>query len=585
MANILAWVRPALSTRRHLTLWLLFVGGLALIAEYITIAISHDFFMPAHRVFFRGPHPPIGISDLVARPGVLKVLLLLPATVLLSVGLCMVRFRLLIPWRGKEGRLLLALCLCIFTVVILVSTFVFHSAEVTDDENTYDFQAQTILTGRVVNPPPPGGKAFDNIFIINDGRIWVGKYTLGHPIVLALGMAVGFKSLLVVIFGVSLIPLLFAVSLELYGSRRLALLTGALASISPFLIIMSSTRLSHTTSAFFLILFFWLYLRARRGCKRSWLYALCAGLAIGFAFTVRPGTAVGFGLPFVAVMAVDLWTRKPGTMMRLGLIVLGIAPFLAGTLAYNNLVTGDALVFPFNYYNPAENMGFGPSGHTPFKGLRNLFTNAFGLNSYLFGFPVSLLFAFVLAFCKRNRGDLLNLGIIGGIVVLQFLYYHPGVDHVGPVYYYESIIPLILLSARGITAVHDALRERSTHMQHLIPMFLMVSVVVAWITFVPERLMYLHRLTTATVEPYSRLREAGVTKALVLVQSLPNPGWVYGYRSPDPNFTDDIIFCRYLDQPTNLQVTSHFPTRALYLLWYDASSGHSRVEPLSLQQN
>jgi hypothetical protein len=271
--------------------------------------------------------------------------------------------------------------------------------------------------------------------------------------------------------------------------------------------------------------------------------------------------------------------------MRLGLIVLGIAPFLAGTFAYNNLVTGNALVFPFNYYDPAENMGFGPSGHTPFMGLLNLSTNVGRLNSYLFGFPVSLLFVVVLAFLKRNRGDLLNLAIIGGIVALQFFYYSPGVDHVGPVYYYESIIPLILLSARGIGGVHDALRERYAHMQRLIPIFLLISVVVAWITFLPERLIYLHRLTVATVEPYDRLREAGVTNALVLVQSLPRPGWVFGYRNPDPNFTDDIIFCRYLDQPTNLRVISHFPTRAVYLLWYDKSSGQSRVEPVSGWQN
>ena len=206
----------------------------------------------------------------------------------------------------------------------------------------------------------------------------------------------------------------------------------------------------------------YLFLYARRVEKPElkFLLSLLAGLSLGYAFNSRQMTAVGFALPFIAVTAYDCWKMRSRALASGILVSAGFLVVFGLTLWYNNLVTGNPLQFPFHYYSPFEGVGFGTYGHTPLFGLRNLIVNSFRLNSALFGFPFSLMFVFFMLFVKKDFGDRLALGIIAGIGGLYIVYYSPGVADLGPVYFYEMLIPLLILSARALCIIHDMLKER-----------------------------------------------------------------------------------------------------------------------------
>jgi 4-amino-4-deoxy-L-arabinose transferase-like glycosyltransferase len=369
---------------------------------------------------------------------------------------------------------------------------------------------------------------------------------------------------------------------ELYGDKKVALLALCLGSISPFFYLMSSTRLSHTTSAFFLALFMYLFLRTKRIDNVKWrmLFALLAGLSLGYAFNVRQLTALGYSLPFIIVMIIDLKRSPTKGFLTEVLFVIGFGIIFIFTLWYNALVTGNPLRFPYQYYNPMESLGFGVNGHTAVLAFRNLAVSITRLNSVLFGFPLSLLFVFIFLFAKKDFGDRLSLGILGGLAGSYMFFFCPGVSDVGPVYYYEMFIPLILLSARGILFLRDTLSQHFEHGKRFVYTFLILSCIAAVGTFIPERMTHIARLTKEIREPYETVQSANIHRALVMLQPFNYKGWVFSYRNPSPTFSDDIVYCRYADSVSNRTLINYFHDRSLYLLRYNANQAQYEMLPI-----
>jgi hypothetical protein len=564
--------------------WGLLGSALVLALLYFVIAWAQGYFQLGSFNYFGNPAAfMFNIPDLFIRSMFWKILLLLPATILLSVFLAKAGIRFHLP-KGSDDRRTIGILLLVAAVVLILSTeLIFHETEVTDDENTYDFQARTLVLGRVVNPPPPVWQSFTNIFIINDGRYWVGKYTLGHPLLIAIGIALGDRYIVTIAISILTLLLLYGIGLELYGDKKVSFLALALGIVSPFFYCVSSSRLSHTTTAFFLALFIYLFLRARRA--KDWrvgaAFSALSGLALGYAFNVRSLTALGFALPFGFVVAADFYRKKPAAFLKTVLLAGGFAAMFGLTLWYNSIVTGHFFAFPFHYYNINESLGFGVQGHTIFQALRNLVISIARLNSIFLGFPLSLLFVFVSFFAKKDFGDRLLFGILAGVAGAYLFYFSPGVSDLGPVYYYELLVPLLLLSSRGILFVHRIIASRFENAAALIPNFLVLSCFFSLITFVPEQASHIARLTRQIREPYEAVESASIHHALVLMKSRPKKGWVFGYRNPSPDFDDDVVYCLYADRGSNLAVANHFADRKIYVLDYSDSLKRYEVSPVT----
>jgi hypothetical protein len=374
--------------------------------------------------------------------------------------------------------------------------------------------------------------------------------------------------------------LVYLIALKMYEDKTVAFLALSLGAVSPFFYLVSSTRLSHITTAFFLALFMVLYLSSRNANKpsnRELFVSFLSGIALGYAFNVRSLTALGFAVPFCVVGSIDLRQRVPGTIARASALVTGFALMVVFTLWYNAVVTGNALTFPFHYYDSNEMLGFGANGHTFFASVRNLAVSIGRLNSVFLGFPISLIGLFLVVILPKRFGDYLSLGILGSIAFAYLFYYSPGVSDVGPVYYYETIIPLLLLTARTAVFLHRWFSEKVEHGNAFVPNFLAVSVLLALVSFVPEQVSHIRRLTTQIRGPYEAVRSADVHHALVLTKMKPNKGWVFGYTNPSPDYTDDIVYARFSDSTSNSTLLRYFQDRTAFIL-----DGDGNKEPYKL---
>ena len=575
---------PSSTDRSSVIAWDLIIAALILVGVYFVLVWAHNGFGLADLNYFSNSGAYLlNIPTPFVRSQFWKILFLFPATVLASVAMARAGIRIRFP-ESVNYRLAVGSIMVIAATVLVLSTqLLLRETEVTDDENTFDFQARTLLLGRVVNPPPPVVNSFQNTFVINDGRQWVGKYTLGHPLIIAIGMALGNRYLLTIVLSVLTLLLVYLISLKLYGDKKVALLTLCLGAISPFFYLVSSSRLSHTTTAFFLALFMYLFLQSRSMSEKTrggTIIAFLSGIALGYAFNVRSLTALAFAVPFCMVAVTDFRQQKPGTLSRGLFLAAGFALIMSITLWYNAIVTGNALTFPFHYYDSGESLGFGTFGHTFLSSLRNLAVSIGRLNAAFLGFPLSLLFLFVVLFDRKGFGDYLSIGILGGIAIAYLFYYSPGVSDLGPVYYYETMIPLLLLTSRGLVSLHRLFAEHFKQGNALVPNFLVLSAILSLITFVPEQISHITRLTDQIREPYEVVRSANVHHGLVLIKTRPNKGWVFSYRNPSPDFTDDVVYAQYADTASNVALVGYFRDRTPYILDRDAGKDQSKLVPV-----
>ena len=574
--------------------WGPLISAMFLFILYFVVALrQHNFALPNFNYIEYQSTFIYGIPNLVFQSYFWKIIFLFPATILFSLALTRGGVRFSLPVKINY-RLIVGVVLVTATIILILSVqFLFRETEVTDDENAYDFQAQTLLAGRLVNPPPPvAGKgvewlplietSFDNIMIINDGRLWVGKYTLGHPIIIAIGMALGNRY--IVTIGISILTLLlvYLIAVKLYNNKKIALLAFCLGAVSPFFYFVSSSRLSHTTSGFFLALFMYLFLHIRemQNTPMKAVMTILSGLALGYAFNVRPLTALGFSLPFIFIMIMDFRQFPKRTFLTGLFLSLSFSVMLILTLWYNAIVTGNPLLFPFSYYYPGESVGLSIL-HTPYSALHNLAVNLVRLNGTLFGFPISLIFVIAFFFAKKEFGDRLAFGILGSIACAYMFYFSPGVQDLGPVYYYETLIPLLLLSARGIQYLNKIVSIHFEHGKTFVLNFLITSCLVAYGSFVPERVSHIARLTEQIRKPYEIVQSANIHHALVMIELSSKHGGVSGCRNSSPEFTDDVIYCLYTNNMvSNRAVVNYFSDRSPYILRLDSTKQHFELLPV-----
>lgn len=573
--------------------WGLLVSAIFLFLLYFVAALyQHNFAITDFNYNKNMQTFIFGIPNQVFQSQLWKIILLFPATILFSVALTRAGFQFPIPEKINYHLIIGPILLTVIIILALSTQFLFRETELTDDENTYDFQAQTLLAGRIVNPPPPVlGKrmddrfseetSFDNSMIINDGRQRVGKYTLGHPAIIALGMALGNRYIVIIGISVLTLLLIYLIAKELYNDKKMALLAFFLGCVSPFFYFVSSSRLSHTTSAFFLAVFMYLFLRLRhlQTWQQKTFMTLLIGLVFGYAFNVRLLTALGFSMPFVVVWLMNHRQFPQRTFLTGFLLLVGFSLMLALTLWYNSIVTGNWLQFPFHYYGPIERIGFSLQ-HTPSTALRNLTVSIVRMNGALLGFPFSLMFLFVCFFIKKEFADRLLFGILGSIAFVYCFYYSPGVQDLGPVYYYEAIIPLLILSARGIFFLYNMVFDRFDNGKVFFLHFLVISCIVAFASYIPERISHIARLTEQIRKPYEIIQSANIHNALVMTKKWRSLGGVMSNRNPSPIFDDDIVYCRYTDSVSNRIVVNYFSKRTPYFQQYDKKNDLIEIFPL-----
>jgi hypothetical protein len=257
--------------------------------------------------------------------------------------------------------LLLAILGGIVVFVIATEVFPYHSSN--DDEAVYLQQAAMLLEGqlRMTTEFP---EAFRPWFFVMEGNEIYSKYSPVPAVFFALGLAVGVpRSALAAVAAVNVV-LVSLITAEAFDQRT-GVLAAAVLVATPFFLLSSSVFLPYPPTTLLNFTFALAYVRAIR--RRSWRYAALAGTAIGLAFFARPYTAVLFAAPFLVHTCWRLYrtlrARGGGALAhearRYAVIgVFGLA-FVGVTLLYNRIMTGSALVFPYQEFASQDGLGFG----------------------------------------------------------------------------------------------------------------------------------------------------------------------------------------------------------------------------------
>jgi len=354
------------------------------------------------------------------------------------------------------------------TVVALtaagLSYFVYQNHPHLQDEVGYLEQARYLAAGKLTLPIPPVPDAFD-FYLMGTGRHgWYSVVPPGWPAVLAIGVWLGVPWLVnPLLAGVNVwIAWLFLREVCPARTARLVLL---LLCASPWFILMSMNFLTHTmlTTAVWLAALG--IVRTRSSGKSGWAWV--AGLAIGFASLVRPLDGL------VAALMLGLWAMGlGGKRLRIpSLAALAMGTILMGAVAgpYNAYLTGSPSQAPLQVYmdqkfgKGSNDLGFGPNrgqgwpidawpGHTPLEAVLNTALNASSVNTELHGWSIGSLWAVAIAVLagRGSRIDRAWLAAVVLIVVVYGFYHFNGGPDFGARYWYQALLPLLALSARGL---------------------------------------------------------------------------------------------------------------------------------------
>jgi hypothetical protein len=270
--------------------------------------------------------------------------------------------------RPRERALALAVVVAAGVAVFVLASTVFEFHSSNHDEGVYLQQAELLLDGRFVLDPAGYGEAVRPWFFFESDAGFVPKYQPLPAGLYAVAIAL-FSEPRVALAAVAAgnAALVYVLGAQVFD-RRVGALAAAGFAFAPMTLASSSVFLAYAPTTLCNLAFAAAYLRAVREKRAG--YGALAGLAIGVAFFMRPFTAVLFAVPFLAhalfELAASLRDRPTGfprevpePFVRQGATAAVGLVFVAAALAYNAVVTGSPLLFPYEAFAPMDGPGFG----------------------------------------------------------------------------------------------------------------------------------------------------------------------------------------------------------------------------------
>ena len=482
------------------------------------------------------------------------------------------------PRATKTTVWLLLLCILALAAATAIAYGVFQAVPHLEDEHANLFQAKVFATGRLWAPGPSQPGAFFVPFVLDWEGKRFSKYPPGYSLVLALGVLAGRPWLVNPLLGALALVATFALGREICGfsARRepeieqTVLLAAILGATSPMFLGLSSALLSHALNLLLLTIFAWAYLRSTLRPSHSTLYALLAGIALGWAMLTRPLTALAYTAPF-GLWAVWQLARRRVRLQPLVITAVAAGAIAALWLVYQRILTGAWTVNLYAVWWGYDQIGFGPGhgtspeGHSIASAIHNVALDFRALLTDLHGWPGLSWILIVpgLLLAPRDRRDVAMLAPLAALVVAHSLYWVRGSAIYGPRYWYEASPFLWLLSARGLVKLWKRAQERAVF-RALIKIGLAALVALNVATVIPTRFSLWRGLYFVTDEPWRAVQQANLHNALVVVRG--NLWTDYGtvLWANSPTLDGDIVFARDQGQAVNAAVIAQYPGRSVY---------------------
>ena len=409
-----------------------------------------------------------------------------------------------------------------------------------DDSVSNLFQAKYFAAGRLFNTAPPDAAAFRMDLTVVDGQKWYGYAFPGWPAVLAIGVLAGVPWLVNPTVG-ALTILIGHAWVRQRWDRATANIAVLVLAGSSWLIFMSAELMGHPLTALLTVLVLLAFDRAlARGV--GWPgWAAVAGLATGALMLTRAfdGLLVAVAVPLTVLLDRRITQGWLPTLVT-GLAAAAIAALI---FPYNQSVTGRADYPPHEAwadgrYGPGVDvLGFGPGvgilnwpnldplpGHGPADVVLNLNKNLFMANVDLFGWAMgSLVFVWLaMGIGGWQRRDGAMLALIAIFIVGYSAFWFSGGPDLGPRYWYPLVVPLAVLTTRGVQMLGPVLTAKGklTYAGARLGVLVCVATVGAAVTVLPWRAATKHyRYRGIGSEVRTLAASRGFEHALVFVRT------------------------------------------------------------------
>jgi hypothetical protein len=231
----------------------------------------------------------------------------------------------------------------------------FHAFANSGDEYAFLFQAETLLHGRLANPPPPDPVLFGQSYLFTALHGWVGQYLPGWPALIAMVEALSLPGWFATpLTSLGLLALLWGALKRECPSPALAAALLAAYAGSGFFILNGATFYSHCAAAAGVVGTVHCLLRWEQGNADRW--PILAGACAGLALLCRLDSFL-----LAALAAGAAWIEHKGRVRLLALGLIGFAPMAALFALYNFYITGSPILLPTIW---AGYLHFGAGGLT-----------------------------------------------------------------------------------------------------------------------------------------------------------------------------------------------------------------------------
>lgn len=489
------------------------------------------------------------------------------------------------------NRIALLLSLLAILAGYLVSDRVFERLAHIEDEMAYLWQAQVIAKDMLTLPSPAEPKSFLVPFVIDYNGQRFGKYPLGWPVLLSIGIRLGAHYLVNPLLAGLGVWLTYCLGKAVFN-ETVGLVAAGLTLTSPFFLMNSGSLLSHpfglVLSAGFALA--WLDAFTHLDAPRRWLPTIAAAGALGVLVLTRPLTAAAVALPFGLHGLYLLWCGGGNVRKRLVVFVLIVLTLSMLHFTWQYAVTGDALLNPYTLWWEYDKIGFGPGfGHV--EGGHNLtmarINNKMSLQAGwkdLFGWAgYSWLFLppGLIAIRKNYKGWLLASVVLSLFAV--YMIYWIGSALFGPRYYYEGLFSLTLVSAAGICWLAglpakgtEGIKRFPWLQKARLPVITALLAILLGFNlfgYLPERLgsmRGLYGVERSKQEPFLTTSAQSLTPALIIVHT--GEDWIdYGtlLELQNPFFDTPFIFIIARSAEKDQAAAASFPDRSIYHYYPD----------------
>jgi len=418
---------------------------------------------------------------------------------------------------------------------LVLSQGFFCGANMVTDENSYVFQAYNFLDGVIAREKPLiAAQVTSEMIICDDDVGWMSRYPPGHALWLLPGAVFDNVRLMSAAAAALGLWLMCCLARDLQIREPII---WVIVLASPFWLIMYGTLFSHTSGFVGTALMLWCYVRWRRGGAR--IYAILAGLGWSWLFLNRTYTALLLALPFGLDCMISLWKKRSRDEWLGTLCFAGAAAF-GGVLymAYNFAALGDPLSPTYLFYDFGERLGFGERSshgrkvtHDLARGVEVMGRNLHRLDQWIYGFPGSgIVVSLAVLAGWRRRWTGLFIGAAAAVYLGYIYFWFEGVHMVGPVYYFETIVFLML----GLGFAVDRAWSAAARARALRVAIVLVACVIVGMA---------GRFTCAQVLTLRapRIYEGALLK---LIESLPPRSLVIVEDVPEEPYMKEIVFNR-----------------------------------------